>query len=274
MTDTRQQPAVRFVELAEREVTLCVARSGSSDATTERPLVVLGGTGSDLRNHPNALAWPVAKHFEVMAYDHRGLGRSTQVVEDYQPTMADFALDALALCDAEGIGEFDLIGVSFGGMVAQEVAIAAGDRVQSLVLCCTSSGGVGRASYPLHEFYARGERHEDNGEIWDTRAATNPVIAEQMRAIFSVRERPAEPPAGLLRQIEARRSHDTYDRLDQIMADTLVAFGEYDGVAPPENSAAIARQIPHAETASFDGGHMFLTQDRSSWPSIIDFLLN
>lgn len=264
----------RFVELADRNVTLCLARAGSSDASTRRPLVVLNGTGSDLRNRPNALQWPIAKHFDVLAYDHRCLGRSVQTPEDYQPTMADFALDALALCDAEGIDEFDAIGISFGGMVAQEVAITAPERVQSLVLCCTSSGGTGGASFPLHEMHASGKTRADMIGTWDTRAASDPTFADELRAAAASRATPDEPPPGLLRQIEARRLHDTWDRLDQITADTLVAYGEYDGVAPPKNSHAIARKIPHAETAAFDGGHMFLAQDRTAWPAIIDFLVN
>ena len=266
MTEPASQTLGRLVELPERNVTLCVARAGSSDATTQRPLVVLNGTGSDLRNAPNALAWPIAEHFDVLTYDHRCLGRSVQEPDDYQPTMADFALDALALCDAEGIGEFDVIGVSFGGMVAQEVAIAAPDRVQSLVLCCTSSGGAGGASYPLHEMYASGKNRLDVLDVWDTRTATDHVLAEQMRA--GSRSSPAEPPAGLLRQIEARRTHDTWDRLGQITADTLIAYGEHDGVAPPKNSLALASRIPHAETAAFDGGHPFLSQDRTAFAAI------
>ena len=92
----------QFVGLAHRRVTLCVARSGQG-----QPLLVLGGTGSDLRNRPNPLQWPIASEFDVLAYDHRGLGRSVADDPDYQPTMADFAADGLALCDQQGLDEFD-----------------------------------------------------------------------------------------------------------------------------------------------------------------------
>lgn len=264
----------RFVELPDRGVTLCVARGGAPFSPTGRPLVVLNGTGSDLRNAPNALEWPVARDFEILTLDHRCLGRSEQHDAGHQPDMADFALDALALCAAEGIGEFDLIGISFGGMVAQEVAIRGGDRVASLVLCCTSSGGAGGASFPLHEVYERGDDMAEMLDRWDTRAATDERIRGQLAKFFAARDRPAEPPAGLLRQLEARRHHDTWERLDDIRADTLVAYGEFDGVAPPSNSKKLAERIPHAELAGFEGGHMFLWQDRSAWPHIIDFLVN
>ncbi len=265
--------ATRFVDLPDRGVTLCMARGGATTSVTGRPLVVLNGTGSDLRHRPNALEWPLASQVEVLTLDHRCLGRSTQQDPDYQPTMADFALDVLALCDAEGIGEFDLLGVSFGGMVAQEVAIEAGRRIVSLVLCCTSSGGAGGASYPLHDFYERGDDMEDMIYRWDNRATTDVVIEAQLLRSFRERPRPATPPKGLLQQIEARRHHDTWDRLDKIQADTFIACGEYDDVAPVANSRALAQRIHGAEVASFEGGHFFLRQDRTAWSHIIDFLV-
>lgn len=265
----------RFVPLPDRGVTVCVARGGNGpNAITQRPVLVLNGTRSDLRNQPNALSWPVAKSFEVMVHDHRGLGRSEQDVEDYQPNMADFALDALALCDAEEIGEFDVISTSFGGMIAQELAIMAGDRVRSLVLSCTSSGGGGGSSYPLHELYESGHTLEDLDDRWDTRTTTDPKVAAAMTRILGEPRNRIEPTPGLLRQLEARRHHDTWDRLDQITARTLVAFGEFDGIAPPQNSTRLAQRIPGAELAEFSGGHMFMWQDRTAWPHVLEFLVN
>lgn len=232
----------------------------------------MNGTGSDLRNHPNALAWPIAKHFDVLAYDHRCLGRSQQRDENHQPSMVDFAADALALCDAEGLDEFSLLGISFGGMVAQELAIMAGSRLSKLVLCCTSPGGPGRSSYPLHDLYAQGRTTLDIMEMWDLRAADDPKVAAQLAKFFEGPPRPPEPPPGLLKQLEARSHHDTRDRLASISADTLVAYGLHDGVAPPRNSEFLAEHIPRAERAPFEGGHLFFWQDRSAWPTIQNFL--
>src|ERR1039457_6007449 len=115
------------------------------------PPLSTGGTGGARRPPPSPFEWPGARRFEQVAYDHRGLGRSRAADPAAQPTMADFADDALALVDHLGWQRFSLIGISFGGMVAQEVAIRAGDRVRRLVLACTSSGGAGGASAPLHE---------------------------------------------------------------------------------------------------------------------------
>lgn len=256
----------QFVELVDRGVTLCTDRAGDGS-----PLLIINGTRSDLRNQPNALKWPIARHFDVLTYDHRGLGRSEQHDDSYQPTMADFAADALALCDSQGIDEFSVIGVSFGGMVAQELAMIAGTRLKKLVLCCTSSGGEGGASYPLHDLFERGQTLDDIFGMWDIRAQYDRAFAEELLKILEDREERDDPP-GFPKQIEARRHHDTWHRLQLILAETMVAHGVYDGVAPPENSERLADRIPRSKLASFVGGHFFLWQDEHAWPSIISFL--
>lgn len=260
--------AEQFVNLAERGVTLCTDRAGDGP-----PLLVITGTGSDLRNQPNPLQWPIAKYFDTLVYDHRGLGRSEQHDPDYQPTMADFAADALALCDDQGFDEFSVLAISFGGMVAQELATISGTRLTRLVLCCTSSGGEGDSSYPIHDLYASGKSLDDLADVWDTRSSYDPAVAAQMANMLAApRIRPTTPPPGLLKQLEARRHHDTWHRLHLVLCDTLVACGIYDGVAPPENSERLAAQIPRSELASFAGGHMFLAQDPQAWTRILHFL--
>src|SRR6202035_2387243 len=88
-------------------------------------LLNIGGSGGDLRRRPSPLAWPGAERFDQGSYDHRGLGRSRATDPQAQPTMADFATDALALVDHLGWERFSMLGISFGGMVAQEIAIRA-----------------------------------------------------------------------------------------------------------------------------------------------------
>ena len=112
-------------------------------------LLYISGTGGDLRRSPNAFDSPLTEHFEVLAYDQRGLGQTDK--PDVAYTMADYAADADGLLQALGWDECLVMGISFGGMVAQEFALRYPHRVQRLVLGCTSSGGEGGASYPLHE---------------------------------------------------------------------------------------------------------------------------
>jgi 3-oxoadipate enol-lactonase len=190
--------------------------------------------------------------------------------------MAEYADDAAGLLDHVGWDSCAVMGVSFGGMVAQEIAIRHSDRVERLVLCCTSSGGKGSPSYPLHTLV---DLHEDERirthlGISDTRygaewQAANPDQAEKILATMRTG---AVASDGYRRQLEARSHHDTYDRLPRITAPTLVAGGVHDGIAPPANSEAIAAQIPGAELRMYEGGHLFLLQDRSAWTDITAFL--
>jgi pimeloyl-ACP methyl ester carboxylesterase len=73
-------------------------------------------------------------------------------------------------------------------------------------------------------------------------------------------------------QLEARRHHDVWDRLDRITCPTLVAAGRWDGIAPLANSEAIASRIPGAELRVYDGGHTFFVQSRDALPDIATFL--
>jgi 3-oxoadipate enol-lactonase len=166
--------------------------------------------------------------------------------------------------------------VSFGGMVAQELAIRHPDRIARLVLCCTSSGGKGEPSYPLHTLtdLPEEERIRTQLGISDTRydadwQAANPEVAER---IFTTMRRGREASEGERHQLEARRHHDTYDRLPTVTAPTLVCAGRYDGIAPLANSEAIASQIPGAELRVYEGGHLFIVQDKAAWPDIISWL--
>jgi 3-oxoadipate enol-lactonase len=241
------------------------------------PLLVVSGTASDLRRAPSIFSSALVRHFTVMAYDHRGLGRSTAADPDYQPTMADFANDALRLCRHVGWDRFYLVGISFGGMVAQEIALAGGDRVRRLVLVGTSPGGPGRASAPLHEVYAlpAPERAERLARYRDRRTASDPVRLTRLTR-FLLRLTQNDDPAvkpGLRKQLEARRHHDAWDRLPSLRVPTLVAAGLHDGLAPLGNAEALTSRIPGAELRVFEGGHIFLLEDPAAWPSIISFLL-
>lgn len=236
------------------------------------PLLAVNGSGTDLRMPMSSLQWPVVDRFTVAGYDHRGLGRSVPDDPGAQPTMDDFARDAIGLADHLGWDRFAVVGISFGGMVAQHLAAIAGDRVTRLVLACTSSGGAGGSSYPLHEVapLPPDERADRMVELLDTRAADDSRIRDLFLPFLQLDVAP--PSEGYRRQLEARRHHDAWDRLPSITAPTLVAAGRFDGIAPLANGEALARRIPDAELATFDGGHAFFVQDPAAWPAIVGFL--
>ncbi|MGP0029950.1 MAG: alpha/beta fold hydrolase [Acidimicrobiales bacterium] len=243
-------------------------------------LLFISGTGGDLRRQPSVFDGPLGPVFDLLAYDQRGLGQSGVPEGPY--SMADYADDAAALLAHVGWDDCLVMGVSFGGMVAQELALRHPKRVRRLVLACTSSGGAGGASIPFTEL-ARLEgiaRVERQIELMDTRwtparrvshSAEWRAMVEVMGAYLSD-DRAPEAARGAALQLEARSRHDTWDRLDRVACPTLVCAGRHDGIAAPENSARMAERIPGAELDLFDGGHQFLWQDRRAFERIIAFL--
>ena len=222
---------------------------------------------------------PFVEHFDVVVYDQRGLGASGKPPGPYE--MADYAADAAGLLDHLGWERSRVVGISFGGMVAQELAVTWPARVERLALVCTSPGGPDASSYPLHSLE---ELPVEERAAADDRAARHPVHTRVARhASRRPRARGARPRAttapstprrgaGCRSSSLARSRLDVIARLGRISCPTLVACGRYDGIAPPANAAVIAEHVAQAEVRPYDGGHMFFVQDPQALPDIIDFL--
>jgi 3-oxoadipate enol-lactonase len=243
-------------------------------------VVWISGTGADLRQLLTRGNGPLEQNFEVLMYDQRGLGRTSK--PDVPYTMADYADDAVALMDALGWDRAHVLGVSFGGMVAQHVALRHPDRVDRLALACTSTGGAGGSSFDLASVddLPEPERLPTLLSVFDTRndlRADPPVFAPQFEWLSeAMARRPLnadDPDAeiGARRQIEARDGHNVWDRVGQIEAPTLVVGGRYDAQAPPGNLRNLAGAIPGARLQFFEGGHMFFLQDPAAWAAVVDF---
>lgn len=251
----------------------CYERAGAGP-----PLLYISGTGGDLRRRPNPLDGPLTRHFDVLAYDQRNLGRSAK--PDAACTMADYADDAAAMIAFAGWDAANVIGVSFGGMVAQELAIRHPARVSRLVLACSSPGGAGGASFPIHTLagLAPEERARRQITIMDRRCDDAWIAAHphEYAALLAAMADPfaGEPgrAAGARRQLDARAAHDTWDRLGRIACPTLIAGGRYDDQAPPDRQEAMAGRIPNATLRLFEGGHRFLQDDPAALPAVIAFL--
>jgi pimeloyl-ACP methyl ester carboxylesterase len=191
------------------------------------------------------------------------------------------ASDAFALLDHLGWQPCPVCGVSFGGMVALEVAVTAPDRVARLALLCTSAGGSGGSSYPLHELadLSADERMAKSMSLVDSRFspewfADHPLddAIIRARAASAAEPRSAERLNGERLQMQARARHDVSSRIERITCPTLVACGRYDGVAPLANSEWMAAHIPDAKLEVYEGGHMFFIQDPAAFPSVVAFL--
>ena len=241
-------------------------------------LLFFNGSGATLASS-GPLIWSFADRFDVVAHDQRGLGQTTIPPGPYK--MAEYAADAAALLDHLGWKTCRVIGVSFGGMVAQEFAVTWPERVERLALVCTSPGGDGGASYPLHELadLAPEARAPIALRILDTRF-TPEWLAEHesdraLVAMMAVRAEASKTPEelrGEREQLGARRYHDVSNRLSAISCPTLVQCGRYDGIAPLANGEFISSHVRGAELRVYEGGHVFFLQDTRAIGDVASFL--
>ncbi|CUI99988.1 alpha/beta fold hydrolase [Cognatishimia activa] len=254
---------------------LCLSVKGEGER-----LLFIGGTGWDLRKPAGPLNSPLLRQFQVALYDQRGQGRSDKPPAPY--TMLDYANDAIAVADALEWDHFHLVGYSFGGMVAQEVAIRHPNRIDRLVLAASTPGGKGGASFPVEQLLDLSpvDRAREGLLIADKRFADQ-LSHDPETAVNRIKSRAAaqtqfidEPGAreGLHAQLGARSQHDCYERLDQISAPTLVLAGESDGQAPLDAQMRMAEQIPSASYMTLPGPHDFLFEDDTAYGVIADFL--
>ena len=139
-------------------------------------------------------------------------------------------------------------------------------------------------SYPFHELpdgIDAVDRMLRLMSVSDTRRdeqwqSANPDIVQklidQTRAAVIADHTTPEFRRGARLQLEARAEHDTLDRLHEIRLPTMICAGRYDGIAPPANQEKLHAEISGSALHWFEGGHLFMIQDRSALPAIIDFL--
>lgn len=220
----------------------------------------------------------LAGTFDLLAWDYRGLGRSAPLTGPY--TTADLVADVVGLMKIAGWDTCGVLGVSFGGMLAQELAVTEPERVERLALACTSAGGGGGASYPLEKLQGLPAEERATAQLklidsrWDEQwLETHPADRALVDGLIANQGQPDQATAAAYEvQLDARLRHDVWDRLGAITCPTLVGYGEYDRIAPPENSAAIASRVHGAKLRGYEGGHVFLFQDPAALPEYEAFL--
>lgn len=240
------------------------------------PVLLIMGLGY------SSLLWhrtrPVlARHFRTIAFDNRGVGLSDVPPGPY--SIATMASDGAAVMDAASIALAHVFGISMGGMIAQEFALQYPGRTCSLILGCTSPGGLQaiRAERKVADvLFARGmtwaqARQAALAYIYD--AATP---REKIERDLQVRQQCLPTPEGYMAQLQAILAWQGYSRLDQITAPTLVIHGESDGLIPPGNARLIAERIPGAKLIMLDhASHLFLTdQTEEAHKEILNFLFS
>jgi len=221
------------------------------------PLLLINGLGSDHLEWLHQLP-SFSGSFRVVVFDNRGTGRSAVPPGPY--TTAQMADDAAALLGFLGFGRAHVLGVSLGGMIAQEVAIRHPDRVEGLVLGCTGPGGTLsiRPSPEAMAAFALAKGDDPEGELrrmipflyTDACCRERP---EEIEGFVRRRLENPTPPEGYLAQLAAAVTHDASGRLEQIRARTLVITGDADRLVNRENSVRIAVRIAGAKLVVLPG---------------------
>lgn len=241
-------------------------------------VLFFNGSGATIKSSQPIID-ALAARCTVLVHDQRGLGETS--IPDGPYTMQHYAHDGADLLDHVGWQTCSVVGISFGGMVAQEFAVTYPQRVEQLVLLCTSAGGDAGSSYPLHELASLDATARDARitELTDSRwteewLSSHPFDAAivNMRRTQAAVKKSAEVLRGERLQLQARIGHDVANRLGNVTAPTFVTAGKYDGIAPPANSEEIVRRIPDATLKLYEGGHLFSAQDREAMRDICDFL--
>jgi pimeloyl-ACP methyl ester carboxylesterase len=220
------------------------------------PLLVINGTSQSLGFWVDMAGVWAARH-RVITYDLRGLGGSERGTG--QMSVASLAEDARALLDALEVDRAHVLGYSLGSAVAQELALAAPEKVASLVLYCTwaRTDGFQRAMLTaLAHPWRTGDLEAALGALgvaFSPQLLDSPDFAEliqQLLPLFPSTEAQIQATAD---QWDADLAHDTLDRLGQITAPTLVIAGEQDLLTPPWHGRQVADTIPGARHHLFTG---------------------
>lgn len=222
-------------------------------------------------------------HFTIIRLSNRGTGLSDMPAEA-PVTIRLMADDAAGLLAGLGIGRAHVFGISMGGMIAQELALGHPGLVHGLVLGCTNCG-------PAHSVPPQAEVISQMGQLM---SLVERPVAEQIDEFWKVavtpefvengaeflasiaREGMKTPPTlvALGRQFAAIQSFDSYDRLPQITAPSLIIHGDRDLLIPVANAQILAQRIPGAQVRIIpDVGHMFFWEKpRESAEAICSFL--
>lgn len=265
---TRTSGAEEFVRLGS--LRLRVRRTGEGP-----PLLLINGIGAAIE-----MLEPLTSRldgYEVIAFDLPGTGRSS--LPRLPMRMKQIGLSAAELVGVLGHQQVDVLGYSFGGAVAQEMAYRAPQSVRRLILCATTPGMPAIPPSPLvvammltpARYYSAGLASFIVPRIAGGRTARNRDVLAA-----GIAQRQRHPPSllGYAFQLSATAGWTSQPWLHRLRAQTLVIHGDDDPVAPLVNARWMAHRIPQAQLHVIrGGGHLFLLdQPDAALPAIRSFL--
>lgn len=233
-------------------------RSGEGE-----PLLLIQGMSANHRAWGTPFRSLLEESFDVVVFDNRGMGLSSRVSEQF--SIAEMAADTLGLLDSLELRSAHVLGISMGGMIAQELALAHPERLRSLTLGCTYCGGEGsRLMDPadfqgLVEAMASGDQDRVFRAMYELNLSPGFRAEESRYAEFTAMAAALPAPRETIGfQVQAILAHDTSARLPQLAVPTLVIHGTADRVLNVANGRQIAALIPASQLAIYDEvGHMF-----------------
>lgn len=247
-------------------------------------LILLMGLGGESRSLYRQVR-EFKKKFQVVSLDNRGAGKSDTPDESYTiKTMAD---DTVCLMDFLEIDRTHILGVSMGGMIAQEIAIRFPERVNKLVLASTYPGGEDmkeitvnmRNALGLEEDFSKDDAWDVDIEKFMSHVASLSFNKREYQMVFNAMSAGYVQKAGVdgfAGQLEAASSCDTHTRLHEIQSPTLVLTGTGDRVVPMRSSEMIAGKIPYASLEKIEGGShaMYLEMSKAFNDKVLKFLID
>ena len=238
--------------------TLRVSTRGLEAAGSRPPLLLCNGIGAPIEMWP-PFRDPLDR--PTIAFDAPGVGESS--VPLIPPTMGGVARMVLGVLDQLGVGAVDVLGVSWGGALAQELARRGGERVRRLVLCATMAGGapipgdprvLAILATPLR-YWSPSYLDRVAPKLYGPDVTEDPaMMAHQRRARFTR----APSSRGYVWQMLALRRFASVLWLHRLRQPTLVLTGASDPIIPIGNGRILAARIPHATLEVVEGGHLFL----------------
>ncbi len=233
-------------------------RAGSGE-----PMLLIQGMSATHLTWGRPFLSLLEQDFDCVVFDNRGMGKSGQAELPF--TIADMAADTVGLLDALEIETAHVVGISMGGMIAQELALAHPERIRTLTIGASYCGGPeGSLMAPedlqmLGTAYASGEPEQVFRAMWEINLS--PTFREDDSRFAAFTEMGSALPAPqpvVLQQMRACGTHDTHERLAKIDLPTLVIHGDADRLLHYPNGRQIAALILGASLETLeDVGHMF-----------------
>jgi pimeloyl-ACP methyl ester carboxylesterase len=244
------------------------------------PLLLIQGLSGDADGWTGTQVPAFQEHFKTIVFDNRDVSRSSYAESQY--TIADMADDTAGLMEALGIEKAHVLGASMGGMIAQELALRYPEKVDKLLLSCTTSQ-MARYVVSFADPWEWIVHHDPNGEMlpkYIISMVMTPAFQQNAEAVegmiqLMLSNPNPQKPEGFSRQAKALVTFDAEDRVGRIKAPTLVMVGDQDFLYPPVVAKALAEAIPGAKLQIVGGGgHCFCWEIPNKFNQVVlDFLL-